>query len=715
MESNSHFQNENKEDLRSNEYLYDQIETNNIEEIQPIISNASIENNIEHNSNNNDLLFDPLFCGLYSGEFNIDTGTEINQAISIGDLPSDFKKNIFNLWDIENENSRMNEETIEKVFRIIKPSLSMILPDGAHQVVQDSFLNILPLGEWTTSTSTSIHIDSKLKSDNNDSQNSNQNNSFIDKDNLSLEENLKDYNTELSENTSIINSPISMNDTSLSVPHSNSVKLFSYLVYKQMQKLNMKRNARVKALMFVTNSKNCIYLKNILFACLNEIFAIDFLEEDKTQEERHSQVRNLMIDLLKSILSLRVPDVNDLLFNSTKELSKTETISNAISLCFSDVLERRQYGTISTNFRSNVYNFRICKTVPLNSFDSEEISIVSLIDLFQEKIMLLFNCILFERKCVILAHNIPASKVANYVLSSALMIPLLPEKRFLLRRFFPYVSFLEMEEVLPVSGFVIGTTNPIFLERSEWYDCLCNLNTGSISISCPEQMVEVITEDSNFIQNIIQLISQMRRNPRNSEHDIEIIIQSHFRQYALDIYRGAYMMDLKHIPTWEEFESGEWQKSKPRIMPELTKSLSFKLYLLMKTRSYRIWKKLKESKTSLLPIDIEYDLLLLRNSRYKEDELIILYVKWLKHIKSREEVIEFLNHFPESRGGLESIFIPLLHSNKLVQFVVVKFLQQLEKYNEGSYAISKCNFFLVLTYSICQKALLDYESFGKLQ
>ena len=38
-------------------------------------------------------------------------------------------------------------------------------------------------------------------------------------------------------------------------------------------------------------------------------------------------------------------------------------------------------------------------------------------------------------------------------------------------------------QFLSVSGYIAGVTNPIFEQRQEWYDILCNVATGEVKLS----------------------------------------------------------------------------------------------------------------------------------------------------------------------------------------------------------------------------------------
>ena len=51
-----------------------------------------------------------------------------------------------------------------------------------------------------------------------------------------------------------------------------------------------------------------------------------------------------------------------------------------------------------------------------------------------------------------------------------------------LLRAYPYACLTAMQ-FLQVSGYIAGVTNPIFEQRQEWWDVLCNVATGTVKLS----------------------------------------------------------------------------------------------------------------------------------------------------------------------------------------------------------------------------------------
>jgi hypothetical protein len=113
-------------------------------------------------------------------------------------------------------------------------------------------------------------------------------------------------------------------------------------------------------------------------------------------------------------------------------------------------------------------------------------SLVNLIQVFGEKIMIIFNAILYGKNIMFIANNRNAGSVIQYVLAALLLHPQLPN--LLRQRVFPYVSFMNMDWLNEKdNGFIAGVTNPIFASRDEYFDFLCDIDTGKIIVSTFEK------------------------------------------------------------------------------------------------------------------------------------------------------------------------------------------------------------------------------------
>ncbi|RCH82369.1 hypothetical protein CU098_008114, partial [Rhizopus stolonifer] len=50
-------------------------------------------------------------------------------------------------------------------------------------------------------------------------------------------------------------------------------------------------------------------------------------------------------------------------------------------------------------------------------------------------------------------------------------------------RAFPYTNLTSVDDLLKCPGFIAGVTNPTYEEHTSWWDVLCNISTGKITVS----------------------------------------------------------------------------------------------------------------------------------------------------------------------------------------------------------------------------------------
>lgn len=136
--------------------------------------------------------------------------------------------------------------------------------------------------------------------------------------------------------------------------------------------------------------------------------------------------------------------------------------------------------TISIKFHG--INMRL--TAP-RTIGPDEITGVSMRKLFKtfrrnNGMSIIYNAIFTQKRVIFVGHNLPSDLIANMVLSACLLTS--PAIQGTLQRAYPYACLTAMQ-FLQVSGYIAGVTNPIFEQRQEWWDVLCNVATGDVKLS----------------------------------------------------------------------------------------------------------------------------------------------------------------------------------------------------------------------------------------
>ncbi|BGP39727.1 hypothetical protein JCM10450v2_003696 [Rhodotorula kratochvilovae] len=99
-------------------------------------------------------------------------------------------------------------------------------------------------------------------------------------------------------------------------------------------------------------------------------------------------------------------------------------------------------------------------------------------------LIVLFNALLAGHRVVFLGHQQPAGRVAELVLAACALVSgsgaVLPGVE---ARAFPYTNLANLDNLERVDGYIAGVCNPAFADRPAWWDVLCNIETGKITIS----------------------------------------------------------------------------------------------------------------------------------------------------------------------------------------------------------------------------------------
>lgn len=113
-------------------------------------------------------------------------------------------------------------------------------------------------------------------------------------------------------------------------------------------------------------------------------------------------------------------------------------------------------------------------------------------------IMVLINALLTQKRIIFLGHNQPSGSVAEAVLAACFLASGGILKGFT-RHAFPYTDLTKIDDLLKVPGFIAGVTNPAFANKPEWWDLLCDLPSGRMTISKKMEM-PAITEGYVYFQ-----------------------------------------------------------------------------------------------------------------------------------------------------------------------------------------------------------------------
>ncbi|KAG5518183.1 hypothetical protein PMAC_003369 [Pneumocystis sp. 'macacae'] len=293
-------------------------------------------------------------------------------------------------------------------------------------------------------------------------------------------------------------------------------------------------------------------------------------------------------------------------------------------------------------------------------------------------IIILMNGMLTQKRIVFLGHGQSAGDVAKYVLAACAMASGLGILRGFLERTFPYTD---------LQGYIAGVTNPAFEHHPEWWDILCNIDSGKIKISSYISPVNIPSHLENFFCNYT---NEYQRNDMDTifidemQHIIsckygENSIRSRWRDWILRFTRMAC--------TYEILVYGSSRLSNPNA----------KNFIIPGTG----WDRLTLNN---IPIEkkicLQYQLnrlKVLRNISYEDAEAI--YITLNDNLRTTDELSQLLCYLPQLHGGLAPIAFGLFHPNPKVQFAIAELLERLDSHIAGRHFINDLNRFQKFAFS----------------
>ncbi|KAJ3217026.1 hypothetical protein HK099_005619 [Clydaea vesicula] len=374
-------------------------------------------------------------------------------------------------------------------------------------------------------------------------------------------------------------------------------------------------------------------------------------------------------------------------------------------------------------------------------------------------ITLLLNALICQKNVLFLGYGKPSAEVANFVLAACAMAScggsLL---RGFINRCFPYVSLVGIELLLQINGYIAGVTNPVFEEQNSWWDVLCNINTGKITVS-PKIKFPNSTDKSgsNFKSEKLldggeeHVFDKSIQNDVTSEfiYDLVTSVNSHMPEfyvrekiydfverfvdltstYELETFGKSDISTKKEVDNLENDSddgnsiytleklvgSGTFFSSKEVKMKELT---FFRNWFegWRETENYLLYVKDFQTKLlrkSIRGIDAKHLISRLKSSETISDidtVTIFLAIQDSVTSSSEQQLTEFLSFLPQSQGGVNNcIALGLIHRRWEVRRATVRIFARLSAHYVGIKFLHHLNPFFKIVYEKLGAELLVSE------
>ncbi|KAL0212418.1 hypothetical protein RCL1_006044 [Eukaryota sp. TZLM3-RCL] len=307
------------------------------------------------------------------------------------------------------------------------------------------------------------------------------------------------------------------------------------------------------------------------------------------------------------------------------------------------------------------------------------VNLASIILIFKENIMTLFNAILFNQTVVIVAPNQTASFCSYLALSLVMLV--IPLRGLISTRLFPFSTLIN-QSYLTVPGSITCTNNPMFQSNNSWFDVCGDVSTGQISFGnhSPIKNIDLsqrqsfFEEDQSFIQSIISaLLSGQKSN--------DWIIQS------FSTFTSRLLNFCLYKPVALDDNLG-FSRNESRVEAIKSSELFF-IYQL----DQNYFDCFKKSQVDFYQIITEWRGFI-KGNKNQERDVVSELISTLDDVISRDDdvILEFLSVFPLVKGGITSLSTALFHKSENIRRKIFNILTKISQQDYGKQFIDQLNF-----------------------
>ena len=324
-------------------------------------------------------------------------------------------------------------------------------------------------------------------------------------------------------------------------------------------------------------------------------------------------------------------------------------------------------------------------------------SLRRLLDAFKESSITLVNEVLCGRRVMLLSYQKSAGELCSVVMAAASLV--LPVAKGYLSKVFPYSSLTCMSDWNQLPSCLVGVTNPMFEHRKEWWDVLCDLDSGKIKYgSAPGaggagggpgagggggagggaggggggggdsgDKDAAAEEDAAFLARLMQQRTQMEA-AGGSPEDVEAFLRYQLRQHLQGDEARSEAAE-ERARRWREAGGGGGGGGVVAASPP--PHLGAARTLLLRLRG-------KKAVT--------------------EEDAILIFQTLFKTIRSQDDLFRFISLMPPEADGLFPLALGLFHPSEAVQLLCVACLRRIDSVPEGKLFMHTLNPMLLIAY-----------------
>ncbi|KAF8430500.1 docking domain of Afi1 for Arf3 in vesicle trafficking-domain-containing protein [Terfezia claveryi] len=335
---------------------------------------------------------------------------------------------------------------------------------------------------------------------------------------------------------------------------------------------------------------------------------------------------------------------------------------------------------------------------------------------YTHPIIVLINALLTQKRIVFLGKAKPSGEVVDHVLAACALASGGTLRGFT-RHAFPYTDLSKVDDLLRVQGFIAGVKNPAFANHDDWWDVLCNIDTGRIKISPaikqppPSELLQSNisfsgvsnpdTGDNAFMDDVLHCITSRFG---------ESAVRARWRDWVVRFTRMAAAYEevvYGASALWIGQEECHAVKGHGYVWPDEGMKMrdlmanAARIEGWRNTRSYYAYvqdlAKLHTAKP-IKSIDLHHQLDRLRTLRLSHFASSEVFLALHAAMTSYEAINQVLCCIPEYQGGVFPIAVGLFHPYQKVRFAAVEILERLRDHIAGRHFFNSMNRFQRLAF-----------------
>ncbi|KAI5808786.1 docking domain of Afi1 for Arf3 in vesicle trafficking-domain-containing protein [Peziza echinospora] len=335
---------------------------------------------------------------------------------------------------------------------------------------------------------------------------------------------------------------------------------------------------------------------------------------------------------------------------------------------------------------------------------------------YTHPIIVLVNALLTQKRVVFLGKGKPSGEVVDHVLAACALASGGTLRGFT-RHAFPYTDLSKVDELLRVPGFIAGVKNPAFANHDDWWDILCNIDTGRIKISPsikqpqPSDLLKTTfnftgtnipdTGDNAFMDDVLHCIaSRFGENAVRARWRDWIIRFTRMAAAFEEVVYGVSALWIGREDSLAVKGHGYVWPDENTKMRDLQANAS-RIEGWCNTRSYYAYVQDLGNLYTAKPIkslDLHHQLDRLRTLRLSHFASSEIFHALHAATTSNEAVNQVLCCIPEYQGGVFPIAVGLFHPYQKTRFATVEILERLRDHMAGRHFFNSMNRFQKLAF-----------------